>query len=674
MNGKRSAEIAPGIFWVGGSLETTGLQCNPYLIIDGQEAVLIDPGSILDFGTVWENVCELVDPAQIRFVILHHQDPDLASSVPLFERKGCRFQVVTHWRTRTLVRYYGIESEFYIINSNGNQLRLASGRRLSFIPSPYLHFPGAVMTYDAQTQTLFSSDLFGAFTADWTLETGENYMEQMKSFHEHYMPSNAVLRPVMESLMGLPLALIAPQHGSLIRRNIKEHIKALRDLECGSFLRSVKKNLDVSGGYRAAGEALLKRYASLYSAGDAEKVFVEAGLTTDAELHLLPPPGSDDHQMWNLLSEKMFSLSGIEWLMTAEPLVERLCHDYDIPLPEVYTAHLARSNSELQRLSEENKALVSARDRLAENLAGVEQSMTHSAATGLYNFSFFQKYLKEEIGAIIEKGLDTNPALIVLSLDQTERIKYRYGDKEVDQMFRNTARLLEAFQDDYQVYFKLPGSLFACYIPHAEKERAVATAEEIRNAIASSRAYIEPVTASVGAVSLRELQPSELQPSVAPDRFYEIAQERVRIAKNAGKNRVCSNSAPEDIPEKCDILIAEPEDTIAEVIRTVLEKMNYTVERAADGEKALELAGSRQPALILSEVILPKVDGFQLRRELLLRSDTKNIPVLFMSHLKTEESVGRAADLGVIHYLKKPLMLAEIQGIVSHLAYKGDQL
>jgi flavorubredoxin len=86
MNGKRSAEIAPGIFWVGGSLETTGLQCNPYLIIDGQEAVLIDPGSILDFGTVWENVCELVDPAQIRFVILHHQDPDLASSVPLFER------------------------------------------------------------------------------------------------------------------------------------------------------------------------------------------------------------------------------------------------------------------------------------------------------------------------------------------------------------------------------------------------------------------------------------------------------------------------------------------------------------------------------------------------------------------------------------------------------------
>ena len=673
MNQSRPAEIAPGIYWVGGTFVNKGLQCNPYLLIDDQEAVLIDPGSVLDFEEVWGNVCSLISPDQIRYVILHHQDPDLCSSVPLFEQRGCRFQLVTHWRTKTLVRYYGVSSDFHIINSHQNQLKLASGRTLSFLPAPYLHFPGAVMTYDARTQTLFSSDLFGAFSEDWTLEAGEDYLERMKSFHEHYMPSNEVIRPVMESLMGLPIMLIAPQHGSLIRNDIRMYIKALRDLECGAFLHSVRKNLDISGGYLASAEAVLKRYASLYGQPEAQRVLTESGLRADSDLRVFPAQEAD-HQMWNALLEKMFARKGLEWLLTAEPLVERLSYEYEIPLPEVYTAHLARSNSELQRLSEENKSLSAARDRLVENLAGVEHSMSHSMLTGLYNFQFFQKYLKEEIGGIIEKELGSSPALIVLSLDQTERIKYRYGDKEVEQMFKNAALLLESIREDYQVYFKLPGSLFACYIPHAAKERAVAVAEEIRNAIASSGKFVEAVTASIGVVSLQELQPEEHQKSIAPDRFYEIALERVRIAKNKGKNRVCGSSSPEDKPSTCDILLVEPEQTVAEVITVVLENMHYSVQHAADGEKALEIAGRFQPALILSEVMLPKMDGFVLRQELLLRSDTKSIPVLYMSHLKTEASVRRAADLGVIHYFKKPLMLAEIQGVVSNLAEKGERL
>ena len=45
-------KIAEGIYWVGGIGQDGGLHCNPYLIIDGEEAVLIDPGSVLDFDYV----------------------------------------------------------------------------------------------------------------------------------------------------------------------------------------------------------------------------------------------------------------------------------------------------------------------------------------------------------------------------------------------------------------------------------------------------------------------------------------------------------------------------------------------------------------------------------------------------------------------------------------------
>ena len=99
-------KIAEGIYWVGGNEQDGGLHCNPYLIIDGEEAVLIDPGSVLDFDYVFENVCSLVPLESIKYVILHHQDPDFCASVPLFEKKGANFKIVTHWRTQALVKYY----------------------------------------------------------------------------------------------------------------------------------------------------------------------------------------------------------------------------------------------------------------------------------------------------------------------------------------------------------------------------------------------------------------------------------------------------------------------------------------------------------------------------------------------------------------------------------------
>lgn len=528
------------------------------------------------------------------------------------------------------------------------------------------------MTYDALTQTLFSSDLFGSFSGGPALEAGEDYMERMKSFHEHYMPSNEVLRPVMESLLGLPISLIAPQHGSLIRKDIKGHIRALRDLECGSFLHVVKKNLDAAGGYRAACEKILKRYASVYGQPGMQELLMESGLEMDPEGRLQDLEGSGP-RWWDQVAESMFARKGMEWLMIAEPLAERLSREYDIPLPEVFSSSLARSDAEIRRLSRENDSMSIVRDRTGENLAGAKQTLTHSAVTGLYNFSFFQQYLKEEIEGIVRNDLGQNPALIVISMDQTERIKYRYGDKEVDQMFKNTALLLEGLQEDYQVYFKLPGSLFACYIPHTTSLRAVELAEEIRNLIASSRQYVEPVTASLGVAELQELQVSDLEAEKAPDRLYELVLERVSIAKNNGKNRVCGSSSAEETPSRCDILLVEPDDTAAEVIGTVLENMHYNTQRARDGEEALEMAAQCLPHLILSEAMLPKRDGFAMRQELLIRTDTKNIPLVFMSHLKTEDSVRRAAELGIIHYLKKPLMLAEIQGIVRHLAEKGEE-
>lgn len=101
----KPVEIAPGVFWVGVAEHPLGLQCNPYLLIDGDEAIVMDPGSVLDFEYVLAQIRRLISLKQLKYIVLSHQDPDLCSSTPLFEKAGFRGRIATHWRASVLTKY-----------------------------------------------------------------------------------------------------------------------------------------------------------------------------------------------------------------------------------------------------------------------------------------------------------------------------------------------------------------------------------------------------------------------------------------------------------------------------------------------------------------------------------------------------------------------------------------
>lgn len=83
---KDAVRIAEGIYWVGYADKHRGLHCNPYLIVEGEEAVLIDGGNRDDFSTVMLKILRTgVEPAQITRLIYQHYDPDLCGSLPQFE-------------------------------------------------------------------------------------------------------------------------------------------------------------------------------------------------------------------------------------------------------------------------------------------------------------------------------------------------------------------------------------------------------------------------------------------------------------------------------------------------------------------------------------------------------------------------------------------------------------
>lgn len=243
-----AVEVADGVWWVGTHLADDPFQCHAYLIEHGDDCVLIDPGGPLTVEAVWDKVATVVDPGRVRWIVCHHQDPDVAGALPWLSQRMTRpdAAVVTHWRAAALLKHYGTSLPFHLVDQNDWELDLG-GRRLQFVFTPYLHFPGAFTTFDELTGTLFSSDLFGGFSTEPRLFADDlGYFEAMRPFHEHYMPSREILRHGLGSLSALPLRLIAPQHGHLIPEDlIAPIIEQLSELDCGLYLL-VERDTDIA--------------------------------------------------------------------------------------------------------------------------------------------------------------------------------------------------------------------------------------------------------------------------------------------------------------------------------------------------------------------------------------------------------------------------------------------
>ncbi len=228
--------ITREIYWVGFYDHESALHCNPYLLIDDRDVVIFDPGSIPHFPIVMRKVIDLVNPRDISVIVASHQDPDVCGNLAVMEDVIGRtdLQIAAHGGTVRLLRHYGLNSEFHILDKNDYQLTLQSGRVLEFIHAPFLHAPGAVMTYDRKSKTLFSGDIFGALSHKWSLIAGDNFLEPMAEFHRIYMPGKKQLATCMKNLDKYDIQTICPQHGSVLEgEKVTDAVAFLKNLPCG---------------------------------------------------------------------------------------------------------------------------------------------------------------------------------------------------------------------------------------------------------------------------------------------------------------------------------------------------------------------------------------------------------------------------------------------------------
>lgn len=101
------------------------------------------------------------------------------------------------------------------------------------------------------------------------------------------------------------------------------------------------------------------------------------------------------------------------------------------------------------------------------------------------------------------------------------------------------------------------------------------------------------------------------------------------------------------------ILIVEDEKALAVVLGEKLEKLEHDVKIAEDGERAITLARSFKPEMILLDLILPKKDGFAVLKELKADHELSEVPVIVLSNLGEDDNIKRALSLGAKDYFVK---------------------
>jgi DNA-binding response OmpR family regulator len=113
------------------------------------------------------------------------------------------------------------------------------------------------------------------------------------------------------------------------------------------------------------------------------------------------------------------------------------------------------------------------------------------------------------------------------------------------------------------------------------------------------------------------------------------------------------------------VLVADDDEDILELITFRLERSGYTVVQAHDGEEAWNLAQARPPDLAVLDVMMPKLDGFELTRRLRAKPETERVPIILLTARAQDADVQQGFEAGADDYLRKPFSPQELRARVQ---------
>jgi len=122
-----------------------------------------------------------------------------------------------------------------------------------------------------------------------------------------------------------------------------------------------------------------------------------------------------------------------------------------------------------------------------------------------------------------------------------------------------------------------------------------------------------------------------------------------------------------------NILVVDDEKHIVRLVEVNLRRAGYEVLKAYDGKEALEVIAGQKPDMIILDVMMPQMDGFEVLKELRGNPETAEIPVIMLTAKAQDADVFRGWQAGVDSYLTKPFSPMELLTFVKRIFASGEE-
>jgi two-component system cell cycle response regulator len=304
------------------------------------------------------------------------------------------------------------------------------------------------------------------------------------------------------------------------------------------------------------------------------------------------------------------------------------------------------------------KEIVAARLLLG---SGIARELSRDPITGLPNRAAFYELFKRMRSGIASSRQPASAA--ILALDGFETVLKEFGPKTADAVLRHAAGVLTRIFRTSDVLSRYGGSEFAALFPNTEPDGAAIALGKALQAMKESPFPMgkeHPLHLGFSA-GLAPVLPGKILNDVLAE-----AERHLHQARESGGGRTLS-AQDTFVPPRRKILIADDDELIRMLLQRILEREGYETLLFPNGRAALKGAAGNPVSMVISDVSMPLMDGFELVSRLRSLPDYSSVPIVMLTSMGSEEDVVRGFELGADEYILKPFSSAEFLARIRRL-------
>jgi len=300
---------------------------------------------------------------------------------------------------------------------------------------------------------------------------------------------------------------------------------------------------------------------------------------------------------------------------------------------------------------------------MKEELIKEYEKETHApfvdSLTSLFNHGIFQILLKEEVNRSQRYG-DTF-TLAFINIDSFSLYNKQHDAAIADQAIQKVTKFIRENLRNPDVAARYSGDEFAIILPKSSIHSAYTALERIRSEVETHTRGT--LTVSIGLASFPKQASNQ-------ENLIIKAQEALLQAKLRGKNKVCfleeeeEESGPE---QKFKILIVDDDPRNVKLLEALLSPFNHEIFKAYNGQDALSLIKKVEIDLILLDIMMPEMDGYEVCRRLKRNEVTRLIPIIMLTALDDTKARVQGIEVGANDFITKPPNKTELIARINSL-------